>query len=99
MTKAEGMFCAVRPILRDDDARNGPWQLDDFKQKQDENDGQDERKPTSAVVAETRSHTIATKAEHQNQNNQKDKHLCFSPFGEISPAGGVMQIWCMSART
>lgn len=55
----------------------GPWQLDDFKQKQDENDGQDERKAAAAVVAETGSHTIAAKAEHQNQNNQKDKHLCF----------------------
>jgi hypothetical protein len=75
LTQAGSRPGAVRPILRDDDARNGPWQLDNLKQEQDEDDGQDERKPTATVVAETRSHTIATKAEHQNQNNQKDKHL------------------------
>jgi hypothetical protein len=72
---------------------SGLCRLDDFEKKEDENDEEDERESAAAVVAEPRSHAIAAKAEHQNQNDQKDKHLCFSPFGEISPDGGVMQIF------
>ena len=60
--------------------------------QQDEDDEQDEADAAATVVSESRSHAIAPKAEHQNQNEQKDKHLCFLPFGEISPDGGVMQI-------
>jgi hypothetical protein len=67
-------------------------QLDNLHQEQDEDDEQDEADAASAVVAEARSHAITAKAEHQNQNEQKDKHLYFSPFGEISPYGGVMLI-------
>ena len=69
----------------------GP-QLDNLHKKEDEDDEQDEADAAASVVAEARSHAIATKAKHQNQNEQKDKHLVFSPFGEISPDGGVMQI-------
>jgi hypothetical protein len=70
----------------------GLQQLDDFHEKQNENNEQDKADSTAAVVSESRSHAIAAKAEHQNQNEQKDKHLSFSPFGEVSPHGGVMQI-------
>lgn len=70
----------------------GLWKLDEFEQEQDEDDGEDKRESAAAVVAESRSHAIAAKAEQQNQDNQKDKHLIFSPFGEDSPDGGVMQI-------
>jgi hypothetical protein len=63
----------------------GLQELDDFHEKQDENDEQDKADSAAAVVAETWPHAIAAKAEHQNQNDQKNKHLCFSPFGEVSP--------------
>jgi hypothetical protein len=66
-------------------------QLDNLHKKEDKDDEQDEADAASSVVAETRSQTIAAKAEHQNQNDQKDKHLVFSPFGEVSPLEGVMQ--------
>ena len=52
-------------------------QLDNLHQEQDEDDEQDEADAASAVVAEARSHAITAKAEHQNQNEQKDKHLYF----------------------
>jgi hypothetical protein len=67
-------------------------QLDNLHQEQDEDDEQDEADAASAVVAEARSHAITAKAEHQNQNEQEDKHLYFLRFGEISPDGGVMPI-------
>jgi hypothetical protein len=70
----------------------GLEQLYDFHKKQDENDEQDKADSAAAVVSEPWSHAIAAKAEHQNQNEQKNKHLCFSPFSEVSPNGGVMQI-------
>jgi hypothetical protein len=70
----------------------GLQQLYDFHEKQDENDEQYKADSAAAVVAESRSHAIAAKAEHQNQNEQKNEHLCFSPFGEVSPDRGVMQI-------
>jgi hypothetical protein len=53
----------------------GLEQLDDLHQEQDEDDKEDKADAAAAVVAETRSHTIAAKAEHQNQDEQKDKHL------------------------
>jgi hypothetical protein len=68
------------------------WQLDDFEQEQDEDDGEDEAEASSAVVAESWAHAITTKAEHKNQDDQKDKHCLFSPFGEDSPHGGVMLV-------
>jgi hypothetical protein len=58
--------------------------LDDFEQEQNENDGENEADASAAVVAEPRSHAITTKAEHKNQNDQKDKHCLFSPYGEDS---------------
>lgn len=62
--------------------------LDDLHKQQDEDDEQDKADSAAAVVSETRSHAIAAKAEHQNQDEQKNKHLCFSPFGEVSPDEG-----------
>jgi hypothetical protein len=56
----------------------GLQQLDNLHQEQDEDDEQDEADAASAVVAEARSHAITAKAEHQNQNEQEDKHLVFS---------------------
>ena len=47
--------------------------LDDFEQEQDEDDGEDEADASAAVVAESWSHAITTKAEHKNQNDQKDE--------------------------
>jgi hypothetical protein len=67
-------------------------QLDNLHQEQDEDDEQDEADAAAAVVAEARSHAITAKAEHQNQNDQEDKHFYFSPYGEVSPDGGVMLI-------
>jgi hypothetical protein len=52
-------------------------QLDDLHKKQNENDEQNKANSTAAVIAESGSHAIAAKAEHQNQNEQKNKHLCF----------------------
>jgi hypothetical protein len=49
------------------------WQLDDFEQEQDEYDGEDEAEASSAVVTETWAHAITTKAEHKNQNDEKDE--------------------------
>jgi len=46
---------------------------DDFEQEQDENNGEDEANASAAVVAESWSHAITTKAEHKNQNDQKDE--------------------------
>jgi hypothetical protein len=63
----------------------GDLQLDNFEQKQNENDGEDEADASSTVVAEPWSHAITTKAKHENQNDQKDKHYWFSPCGEDSP--------------
>ncbi len=47
--------------------------LDDFEQEQEENDGEDEADASATVVAEPGSHAITTKAEHKNQNDQKDE--------------------------
>jgi hypothetical protein len=58
--------------------------LDDFEQQEDEDDGEDKANASAAVVSEPRSHAVTTEAEHEDQNDQKDKHL-FSPFGEDSP--------------
>jgi hypothetical protein len=65
--------------------------LDDFEQKQNENDEKDEAESAAAIVTKPWSHTIPAEAEHKNQNDQKDKH-CLSPYGEISPDEGVMRI-------
>jgi hypothetical protein len=64
-------------------------ELDDFEQKKDENDGEDEAEAASAVVAETWTHAVTTEAEHQNQDNQKDKHFT-SPCSEGSLLEGMM---------
>jgi hypothetical protein len=61
------------------------WLLDDLEQEQDEYDGEDEAEASAAVVAESRAHAITTKAEHKNQDDQKDKHYSGSPCGEDSP--------------
>ena len=47
--------------------------LDNFEQEQDEYDGEDEADASAAVVAEPRAHAITTKAEHKNQNDQKEE--------------------------
>ena len=47
--------------------------LNDFEQEQDEDDGEKEADASAAVVAQPRSHAITTKAEHKNQNDQKDE--------------------------
>jgi hypothetical protein len=65
--------------------------LDDFEQQQEEDDGEDEADASSTVVAEPWPHAITTETEHKDQNNQKDKHFLFSPYGEDSPLGGVMR--------
>jgi hypothetical protein len=46
--------------------------LDDFEQEQKQDDGEEEADAAAAVVAESWSHAITTKAEHKNQNDQKD---------------------------
>jgi hypothetical protein len=66
--------------------------LEDFEQEEDQNDGEDERDASAAVIAEPWSHAITTEAEHKDQNDQKKDHVVFSPFGEDSPDEGVMQI-------
>jgi len=70
-------------------AKIGRWQLDNLEQEKNENDEQNEADASSAVVAESWPHAIATKAEHKNQNDQKNKHYLFSPRGEDSP-----DVWC-----
>ena len=65
------------------------WQLDNFEQEKNENDGEDEADASSAVVAEPWSHAITAEAEHKDQNDQKNKHYLFSPYGEDSP-----DVWC-----
>jgi hypothetical protein len=62
--------------------KNGPGQLDNLEQEQDEDDGEDEAKAAAAVVAESWTHAVATKAEHQNQHDQKDEHFLFLRCGE-----------------
>lgn len=52
--------------------------LDDFEQKKDENDGEDEAESAATVVTQARSHTITTKTEQQNQDDQKNDHCCLS---------------------
>jgi hypothetical protein len=59
--------------------------LDDFEQEQEENDGEDQADASAAVVAETGSHAITTKAEHKNQNDQKDKHYFLLHTAKIRP--------------
>ena len=49
------------------------WLLDDFEQEQNEDDGEDEAEASAAVVPESWSHAITTKAEHKNQNDQEDE--------------------------
>ena len=66
--------------------------LDDFEQKQDENDGEDKAKTSATVVTEAGTHAISTKAEHQNQNDQNDEHFTFSAAAKIRRSFCVMQI-------
>jgi hypothetical protein len=47
-------------------------QLDDSEQKQDQNDEQDEADSAAAVVTESWTQAIASKTEHQNQDDKKD---------------------------
>ena len=47
--------------------------LDDFEQQQDKDDGEDERKTTTAVVAQAWPHAVSTETKHENQNNQKNE--------------------------
>jgi hypothetical protein len=61
----------------------GDGQLDDFEQEQNENDGEDERDSATAVVAESWPHTVTAKAEHKNQDDQKDEHLLFLRAAKI----------------
>jgi hypothetical protein len=49
------------------------WLLDDFEQQQDENDGEDEAEASASIVSEAWSHAITTKAEHKNQDDQKEQ--------------------------
>ena len=70
-------------------AKIGRWQLDNFEQKQNEDDEEDEADASSAVVTESWSHAITAEAEHKDQNDQKNKHYLFSPYGEDSP-----DVWC-----
>lgn len=51
--------------------------LYDFEQKQNEDDGKDQRDASTAVVSEPWSHAIPAESEHKYQNDQKDKHLSF----------------------
>ena len=66
--------------------------LDEFEQEQDEDDGENEADASAAVVAESWSHAITTKAEHKNQDDQKDNHCSLSPYCEDSLYGGVMRV-------
>jgi hypothetical protein len=66
--------------------------LDDFEQEQDEDNCEDEAKASTSVIAESRTHAITAKAEHKNQDDQKDNHYSLSPYREDSLYGGVMRI-------
>ena len=55
--------------------------LDDFKQKQDENDGKDQAEAAATVVSQTWTHTVASEAEDDDQDDQKDKHFLFLRCG------------------
>jgi hypothetical protein len=46
--------------------------LDDSEQKQDQNDEQNEADSAAAVVTESWTQAIASKTEHQNQDDKKD---------------------------
>jgi hypothetical protein len=59
--------------------------LEDFEQEENQDDSEDEGDATAAVVAETWSHAVTAEAEHKDQNDQKNYHVIFSPFGEDSP--------------
>jgi hypothetical protein len=83
----------VQSQLPPQSGRSVQRDLYDLHQEQNEDDEEDQADAAAAVVADTRTHAIAAKAEHQDQDNQKDEHCCFSPFGEDSPDGGVMQIY------
>jgi hypothetical protein len=50
--------------------------LDDFHQEQDQDDEEDETEATTTVVAEAWTHTIASEAEDQYQDDEKDEHFC-----------------------
>ena len=45
----------------------------DFEQDQDEDDCENEANASAAVVAEPWAHAVTAKAEHKNQNDQKDE--------------------------
>jgi hypothetical protein len=66
--------------------------LDDFEQQEDEDDGEDKANASAAVVSEPRSHAVTTEAEHEDQNDQKDKHL-FLRSAKIRRIEGVMRIF------
>ena len=61
----------------------GSRQLDNFEEKQNEDDEEDERDSAASVIAEPWSHAITTEAEHKNQNEQKDKHYLFLRAAKI----------------
>ena len=54
--------------------------LDNFKQQQDQHDGEDQAKPASAVITDPRAHPVATVSETKDQhdeNNQQQHVLSF----------------------
>jgi hypothetical protein len=57
--------------------------LDDFEQKQDEDDGEDEGDAAPAVVADPWSHSITAEAKHEDQDNQKEDHFVFLRSAKI----------------
>jgi hypothetical protein len=81
------------PILRVLRVRERALQrLYDLHKQEDEDDEQDKADSAAAVVSESRSHAVAPKAEHQNQNQQKNKHLVFLRSAKFRQMKGVMQI-------
>lgn len=66
--------------------------LDDSQEQENKNDEEDEADAAAAVVADARTHAKAAKAEQQNQDDEQNDHCGLSPFGEVSPMEGVMQI-------
>jgi hypothetical protein len=57
--------------------------LKDFQQEEDQDDGEDERDATAAVVAEPWSHAVTTEAEDQDQNDQEKNHVFFLRSAKI----------------
>lgn len=76
--------CCNRPDARREAGVNLAG-LDDPEEEQDEDDGEDETDSAATVVAESWTHSIATKGEEQDQDDKDNKHSV-SPMRRIITA-------------